>query len=71
MHGAVARPSKIRSEVGERIADLRESLALTRELLCRAVTENAPENDIQKLRAQVVMTLEAIDKLYSLERHRL
>jgi hypothetical protein len=71
MHGMVARSSKIRSQIGERIADLRDSLVLTRELLCRAVAENAPEDDMQKLRNQVVATLDAIEKLHSLEHRRL
>jgi hypothetical protein len=71
MHGTVARPSKIRSEIGERIADLRDSLALTRELLCRAVAEGAPADDVVKLRLQVTSTLDAIDKLHTFERPRL
>jgi hypothetical protein len=71
MHGTVASPSNIRSEIGERIADLRDSLALTRELLCRAVAESAPENEVHKLRVQVMTTLEVIDKLQSFERPRL
>jgi hypothetical protein len=71
MHGTGARPSNIRTEIGERIADLRDSLALTREMLCRAVAENAPESDIQTLRLQVMTTLDAIDKLQAFERPRL
>ncbi len=71
MHGTVAPPSHIRSEIGERIADLRDSLALTRELLCRAVAESASENEVHKLRMRVMATLEAIDKLHAFERPRL
>jgi hypothetical protein len=71
MQGTGARPSNIRTEIGERIADLRDSLALTREMLCRAVAENAPESDIQTLRLQVMTTLDAIDKLQAFERPRL
>jgi hypothetical protein len=71
MHGTGARPSNIRTEIGERIADLRDSLALTREMLCRAVAQNAPESDIQTLRLQVMTTLDAIDKLQAFERPRL
>jgi hypothetical protein len=66
MHGTVARPSGIRTEVGERIADLRDSLALTRELLCRAIAEQVSEIEIDKLRVQVGVTLNDIEKLHSL-----
>jgi hypothetical protein len=71
MHGTGARPSKIRSRVEERIADLRDSVTLTRELLSRAVAQNAPESEIQKLRVQLGTTLEAIAKLHSLQQRRL
>jgi hypothetical protein len=71
MHGTVARPSGIRTEVGERIADLRDSLALTRELLCRAIAEQVSEIEIDKLRVQVGVTLNDIEKLHSLEHRRL
>ena len=71
MHGTVARPSHIRSAIGERIADLRDYLASTRELLCRAVAENAPENEVHKLRVRVMTILDDIDKLHAFERPRL
>jgi hypothetical protein len=71
MHGVVARPSNIRTDIGERIADLRDSLALTRELLCRAVEEGAPEDILNDLRLKVLSTLESIDKLHSVEQRRL
>ena len=71
MHGTVARPSNIRSEIGERIADLRDSLKLTRELLCRAIAEGESEEIVHELRLKVVSTLDNIDKLHSFERRRL
>ena len=71
MHGTVARPSNIRSEIGERIADLRDSLKLTRELLCRAIVEQESEEIVHELRLKVVSTLDNIDKLHSFERRRL
>ena len=71
MHGVVARPSNFRSEIAERIADLQDSLALTRELLCRAVGERAPEKEIHKLRLRVATTLDALEKLHAIERPRL
>jgi hypothetical protein len=71
MHGTVARPSNIRTEIGERIADLRDSLKATRELLCRSIADGEPEVDIQQLRVRVGATLEAIDRLQSFERRRL
>jgi hypothetical protein len=71
MHGTVARPSNIRTEIGERVADLRDSLKLTRELLCRAIANGEPETDVHQLRVRVGTTLEAIDRLQSFERRRL
>jgi hypothetical protein len=50
MHGSVARPSNIRSEIGECIADLRDSRKLTRERLCRAIDEGASEEVVHDLR---------------------
>jgi hypothetical protein len=45
-----ARPSNIRSEIGERIADLRDSLKLTREQLCRAIAEGESEEIVHVFR---------------------
>jgi hypothetical protein len=71
MHGTLAKPSNIRTEIGERIADLRDSLKITRELLCRAIADSEPEADVHQLRVRVGTTLEAIDRLQSSERRRL
>jgi hypothetical protein len=71
MHGTLARPSNIRTEIGERIADLRDNLKATREILCRAIADGEPEADVHQLRVRVGATLEAIDRLHSFERRRL
>jgi hypothetical protein len=71
MHGTVARHSKIRTDIGERIADLRDSLALARECLARSVEEKASERVLKELRARVIALLDQIDKLQMLECRRM
>jgi hypothetical protein len=71
MHGIVTQFSKIRTETEERIADLRDSLALARDTLTRSVEEGASERMLRELRAKVVSLMEQVEKLQATVRPRM
>lgn len=71
MHGIVTQYSKIRTDTDERIADLRESLALARYALTRSVAEGASERALHELRGKVVSLMEQIEKLRAIVRPRM
>ena len=70
MHGIVTQYSKMRTDIDERIADLRDSLALARDTLTRCVADGASERVLRDSRARVISLLEQIEKLQSIVRHR-
>ncbi len=71
MHGIVTQFSKIRTDAEERIADLRDSLALARDTLTRSVEEGASERMLRELRAKVVSLMEQVEKLQATVRPRM
>ena len=71
MHGIVTQFSKIRTDTEERIADLRDSLALARDTLTRSVEAGASERMLHEMRAKVISLMEQIEKLQALVRPRL
>jgi hypothetical protein len=71
VHGIVTQFSKIRTETEDRIADLRDSLALARDNLTRSVEEGASERMLRDLRATVVSLVEQIEKLQAIVRPRM
>jgi hypothetical protein len=71
MHGIVTQFSKIRTDTEERIADLRDSLALARDTLTRSVEAGASERMLHDLRATVLSLMEQIEKLQAIVRPRM
>lgn len=71
MHGIATHYSKIRTDVDEQIADLRDSLALARETLTRSVADGASQRTLHDLRGKVVSLIEQIDKLQAIARRRM
>ena len=71
MHGIVTKYSKMRTDMDERIADLRDSLALARETLTRSADDGASELVLRDLRAKVISLLAQIEKLQTTVRPRM